>query len=157
MKRLYKFMFILAFLQGAIVLVNAMSIFPYTFYDTAEVDYINDANNLPTAEEWFVSMFAPDIGFSVPIVDALSILVIFLGIGVVGGVAMQGSFIPVVISFQGYMIFTMIVNSRKFLDKMLLSWGSQPMIYVVLLLGLGIILLFLVTILETTSHSNKDD
>jgi hypothetical protein len=156
MKKLYKFMFMLAFLQGVIVFVNVMNIFPYTFYDTAEVPSIDNPDDLPDAETWFISMFAPDLEiFEVPILDALSILSVFLGIGVICGIAMKGSFIPVVLAFQGYMVFTMIINSRSFFDKLLTNWGTPALLYLVLIFGLGIIMLFIVTILETASHSNQ--
>ena len=154
MKKLYRIMFMLAFLQGVIVLVNVMGIFPYTFYDNSEVPSISNPDLLPTAEAWFLDMFAPDLEIlGNRVVSTISIVGIFLGAGVIAGVALRGSFLPVVIAIQGYMIFTMIVNSRRFFDKLLTNWSDTPvMLYLVLLFGLGIILLFIVTILETGSN-----
>jgi len=154
MKTIYKIMFMLAFLQGVIIMVNALDVFPNTFYSDSEIQGIQDVNDLPTAEEWFIQMFAPDIViFGEPIVDVMAIVSLFLVGGVVVGIAMRGSFLPVVIAIQGYMVFTMLTNSKSFFDKLLTNWGTPSLMYLALLFGLGIIMLFVVTLLETASQS----
>ena len=154
MKKIYKIMFMLAFLQGVIIMVNALGVFPETFYSDSEIQGIQDVNDLPTAEEWFILMFAPDVViFNEPIVDVMAIIAVFLTAGTLVGIAMRGSFLPVVIAFQGYLVFTMLTNSKSFFDKLLTNWGTPSLMYLALLFGLGIIMLFVVTLLETASHS----
>lgn len=161
MKKIYQLVFILAFFQGVILMVNATGVFPNTFYSDSEVDSIADVNDLPTAEEWFIDMFAPDLVifegnpiFEHRIASVLSIVAVFLSIGVVGSIAMHGNFVPIVLAFQGYMIFTMVVNSQSFFMKLITNWDTATLTYLGLLLGLGIIILFIVTFLEQASHGD---
>ena len=154
MKNIYKIMFLLAFLQGVIIMVNSLGVFPNTFYMDNEIQNINDPDSLPTAEEWFIQMFRPNIPiFGNSVLGVTAIVGVFLGAGVISGIALRGSFIPVVISFQGYMIFTMLTNSKSFFDKLLTGWGTSSLMYLSLLFGLGIIMLLLITILETASNT----
>ena len=154
MKTIYKIMFMLAFLQGVILMVNALGVFPNTFYSDSEIQGIQDVNDLPTAEEWFIQMFRPSVpimGKSITSVAAIAGVFLITGVG--ASIIMRGNLTPIVISFQGYMIFTMLTNSKSFFDKLLTNWGTPSLMYLALLFGLGIIMLFVVTLLETASHS----
>jgi hypothetical protein len=160
MKRLWGIVIFLATFQGIVLMVNVLDVFPNEFYSDVELPNVNDPENLPTSEEWFFYFFDP--GIEIPLLGDVpgtsgrfnSMIVLIIAFMAIGSIVAwkTHSWLPLVIAMLGYSVFTMIIKSKAFFDKMFLSWDSQALTYLSLTLGLAMLILFFVTILETATH-----
>ena len=154
MKLMYKVMLFLAIIQMTILIVNATGVFPKDgqFYSDTEISADVD----PSDNAWNVTQafFVPSENAYIGNVGIGAIVLLFVGAGAIGA-WITHSFIPVVIIFQCYIFFNMMLNSMGFVEKMFYNWNSNAMIYLAICLGVGIFIIFLITIVESPTHGRS--
>lgn len=154
MKAIYKLVLFFAILQVVAPMVTVMNIFPTTLYSDIELGSMDDPNSLPTAEELFSMLFAPDDTiFGLPTISLYVVMIAFTTLGT-GIAIVTKSWVPVVITLLGWSVVPMINTSRTFFEKILYTWNAPSLIYLALIFGLGIIILLVITAIETATHGD---
>lgn len=156
MKKIYKIMIFLVLFQFSVVIVNALEVFPSenTFYSDAETRSIRELDSPTDALSYF---------FELPGIPGLSALqttftfgmlvILFLSIGAAIARATH-SWSPVIVVIIATSFVPMLMKSLGFFNKMLYNWNNQALMYLGLTLGVGIIILVVITILETPTHGD---
>jgi len=162
MKTIYKIVIFLAMFQVVVLMVNATGVFPSdgTFYSDIEQNELQEAGNDPGA--LFSILFTPKGSFSVlgiteielSSVDAAAIIGIIIGVGSLVAIATH-SYLPVVLAVFGIILLPMIANSMTFLSGLMRKWDSASMTYLSVVLGLGVLIIIIITILEMPVHGRS--
>ena len=154
MKRLYLIILFLAIFQGVVLMVNAMDVFPTTFYDDSEVN--DKLRNADSGWEAMSAMLTPNTAAFGLEEAPLTIAAIVIAFGTIGtGVAIfTHSFLPVVITIVGYSFFTMMTHSYNFISK-LFQWETDAMTYMALCIGIGITFIVIITLVEMPAHGRS--
>jgi hypothetical protein len=153
MKALYKMILFFAIFQVTVLMVNSMNIFPSesTFYN----DMDTDEYDLSTAEGIVKFLFPAINGEDLTV----SLLVGgFTTLGVLFGLAVSiatKSLAPLVISILGASMIPMVMNSWKIFNKIFYEFDSAALQYLGLCLGVGIIVIAIITILEMPTHGRS--
>ena len=157
MKSLYKIMIISMMFPIVVLTVNSMGIFPYTFYSDTEIQNVYSITPTSTAEGIFSIMLVPNIDF-LGVTDQAITISLVVGVFTIAGAAVAivtHSFAPVIISFMGYCFFVMMTKSMGFVQKIFNNFGGTEMIYLGLLIGIGIVIIVIITIVETPAHGRS--
>lgn len=156
MKKLYKIMMFLILFQFSVVIVNALEVFPSenTFYSDAETKSIRELDDPVDALAYFFEL--PDIpglsAFQTTFTFGM-LVTIFLVIGAAIARATH-SWAPVIVVIIASSFVPMLTKSLGFFNKLLYNWDNAALMYLGLTLGVGIVILAVITILETPTHGD---
>jgi len=163
MKTIYKLMIFLAIFQLMPLVLNSLNIFPYTFYGADEVGstvgdayIVNQDSYYMDAQSIFGTLFLPDAN---PYISGAAntlfsaILIALLGVGTAISIFTK-NFVIIPLAFQGYMVAVMLSRSMSFFGKMFYSWDSKAVGYIALIIGVCIIILIVITWMETVTHGD---
>ena len=131
-----------------------MNVFPSTLYSDKETEalrgekgptgvlsYFFEAPEIPLLEEYTTFTFA-----------MLSVL--FLSIGAVIARA-SNSWTPIIVVIICTTFVPMLTSSLDFFNKMLYEWDNDILFYLALALSFGVIVIALITIVETPTHGRS--
>lgn len=155
MKLLYKIILFFAFFQMMVLIINSLGVFPHTLYDDMETSKYD----FDSPEEIFGYLFLPNgevlgISYDEPSGwTVAAIVLIFVGIGSAFAWATH-SWTPVIITLLGISFFPMLINSLGFFNKILFERQVVALEYMALLIGLGIVLIIIFSIIETPTHGD---
>lgn len=159
MKLLFKIILFAIFFNISTLMVAAMNIFPAGTILYGDVIYnATDPNHLPSADTMFSNLInnteIPIIGHVGQIGFAALVLLIF-GVGIVLTWITKD---PKIIAAMlvGTLFYMMYCNSKSFIEN--LSKNTGPLTgYIVLMVSLGVIILFLITLMDyLTTQSNEE-
>ena len=154
MKKLYKLIIFVVVFQFAVIIVNATGVFPNTLYSDAETEELRNVENpidiLPYLFELpkipGLSSFQTQFTFGM-------LVFIFLVMGAAIYRATH-SITPLIIVIIATSFVPMLTKSLKFFNKLFYNWDSVTLSYMAICLGVGVILLAVITILETPTHGD---
>lgn len=158
MKVIYKIIIFFAMFQLSVLIVNTLNIFPLDalLYSNLEVE------NLQSGDVWTVygELFTFDTGITIPYlgtfneasVDALMTMFIVGGV-VVSIFTRNPSLIAVAVI--GYLYVPIIVNSFDFFRKIFLYPDVPSVTYLGVSMGVGILIIAVITIIEMTTHGRS--
>jgi len=159
MKLLYKIIIFLAMFQIVVVAVESTSIYPNSFFEENEIETleIEEEDDIPNAMNViFENMFLPSEGIFGEIRYGVAVLVgIFLVAGTAVSFLTKQNPAVIVIAVLGYSFFNMISNSFGFFSNLFRNWNSTALIYLGVAIGVGLVIITIITILETISHGRS--
>jgi len=154
MKKLYKLIIFLAIFQFAVIIVNATNVFPTTLYSDIETEGLR---NLDSPTDVLAYLFEP------PNIPGLSrfqtnftfgmLITIFTIIGI-AAYRISGTWTPMLVLIICGSFIPMMTKSLDFFNKLFYNWDSITMTYLALCIGVGIIILAVITVLETPTHGD---
>ena len=152
MKLIYKVLIFFTVFYVTILMVNAMEIFPNTFYSDQETGI---TSNNPGGV--ITSIFVPALnnwGLSSATAAALTAFIVGGAIGT--GILVQSPVLPSVI-IMGYLFFNMMTRSYDFFDKLFTNWGGQgtSIFYLGLCIGAGLFVVGLISIIEMVAQGRS--
>jgi len=158
MKTLYKIVLFFAIFQVVVLMVNSLGVFPNTLYsDVDTTDLFNDDGSITA--QGIVAFLFPQITTSEGSEDFTFSLVAagFTSIGMIIAIGISAatrSLAPIVIGFISLSIVPMVLTSWSFFRKMFYNWDTSAMVYLSIAIGVGILILAVITILETPTHGD---
>ena len=155
MKSIYKIILFVAMFQLVVVMVNVLSVFPYTFYSDVETQELQELSSPTDVIIYFFDM--PDIpGLSSVESDFTfgMFVTIFLVVGAVIARATQ-SWTPIIVVILATSFVPMLTKSLKFFNKIIYNWDVSALMYLGLILGFGILMMVIFTIVETPTHGRS--
>lgn len=162
MKSFYKLVIFLGVFQFAVIIINLTGVFPAgaVLYSDIDTEVIRNASS-PTAV--IIELF--DIG-EIPLISPAMrltgisseltfpvLVMLFITFGAIIAKATH-SLTPMVIAIIGVSFVPMVTNSLTFFNRLFLNWDSMSMLYLTIALGFGILMVAIVTILETPTHGD---
>lgn len=154
MKKLFKLIIFLVVFQFAVIIINATSVFPNTLYSDTETEELrNLANPIDVIPYLFAIPEIPGLSYLQSQFTFGMLVTIFLVLGAAIARATH-SWSPVIIVIIATSFVPMITKSLKFFNKLFYNWDSLTLSYMAICLGVGILLLALITILETPTHGD---
>lgn len=159
MKLLFKIILFAIFFNISTLMVAAMHIFPAGTILYGDVIYnADDPNHLPSADDMFSNLInntqIPVIGH-IGKIGFTSLLLVIFGVGIALTFITKD---PKIIASMlvGTLFYMMYCNSTSFIENMSKSTGPLTG-YIVLMISLGIIILFLITLMDyLTTQSNEE-
>jgi len=153
MKLIYKAIIFFAVFHIVVLMINSLNVFPaeatlYSDADTAEYDFDDPADLVAYI---FPAIGGKDITFSI-LVAGFTTLGAFLGIGLS---VVTHSLAPIAIYLLGATMIPMMLNSWGFFNKLLYNWDSEQLVYLAIALGVGLIIISLITIIEMATHGRS--
>ena len=159
MKNLYKIVLFLAIFQITVVMVESLDVFPNTFFATSDVDEldIEQADDMPEAAETiFSNMFLPSQSFFGTARYGVAALVgVFLTVGTAVSFLTKQNPAVIVVAVLGYSFFNMISNGFDFFSNLFMNWDSPSLIYLGIAFGVGLVIIVIITILESLTHGRS--
>ncbi len=157
MDNIYKFILFLLFFNMACFFVASTAFFPNTFYGDIVVSDtydITDPDNLPTPEEMFENFITNTATGEVASFAGNQLTFGY----VMGGLILVGlgaSFLtksttPIAFMLIGLLFTTMWANSKTVLDSLTSNMGGSIQ-YLLLMFGVGVLILFVITIIDMAS------
>jgi len=155
MKALYKIIIFFAVFQLTVIIVNLLGIFPYTLYSDIETQELQGIRNPIDYLPYFFSLpdFAGLGSFFTNFTFAMLVF-IFAGIGAVYARATH-NWSPVIVIIIASSFVPMITRSSKFFNKLFYTWDVPALTYLAVTLGVAIILIAIITIVETPTHGKS--
>ena len=160
MKMMYKIMIFLAMFQITVIMVEALDVFPNSFFKENEIETldIKDTDDMPQAAETvFSNMFLPsqDIFPGYARYGVAILVGMILTVGVIISFATKQPPASIVVAVLGYSFFNMISNGFSFFSNLFRTWDSPSLIYLGLSIGVGLVIIVVITILESLTHGRS--
>jgi len=168
MKPFYHVVFFFTFFQLSALIIAGMSVFPTgtTLYSDFEIDVLEENSDNPS--EALAYIFMPngtkigsfDIfgyefgGFEL---NSFSIMAV-LSLIIIGGAAFSivaHSFIPAALAVLGLSFLPMLTHSYSFFNKVFTIGDNTSMIYLGLTLMVGVLAMFVITIVEMVAQGRS--
>ena len=161
MKTLYYVIIFLAMFQMSALMIAGLGVFPTDSTLFSDFD-VSEFSSYDNPEDMLSYIFFPDglsfgginIGdyeiatISLTTITIIGVITVFVGVGAAFARLTQ-SYAPVVLAVIGILLYPMINHSFGFFRKLFMHWDNTAMMYMGLTLGLGILILFLLLIVET--------
>lgn len=168
MKIFYKMVIFFAMFQMAALVIAGASVFPpgTTLYSDFDLETLEEnANNhmdiigyifLPNNTK--IGTF--DVGgfsFGGSTLDNFTLMGLITLIIIAGSAISIAthSYVPAVLAILGISFVPMISNSLTFFNKLFTQWDTSVMVYMGVMIGLGVMMLFVVMITETPTHGRS--
>lgn len=160
MKNMYKLIIFFGVFQFTVLMVNSFGIFPNTLYSDVDMAELNDA--ITTGGDFLtVTDAILNYLFEIPDIPLLSgtftfamFVTIFFGLGAAAAWATH-SWTPVVIAILATTFVPMILKSYGFFSKLLYNWDISALFYLGICLSVGIILISVITIVESPAQGES--
>lgn len=153
MKLLFRIVLFMLFFNIAAFMVSAMNIFPNSLYGDATHYNLDDPTNLPTPEQMFDNLLLNNrmeitkiIGFDLE----WNIIIGGILVVVAAVAALTHSSGIISIGFTATMFVFMYTNSKSLFDGLAADMGHMTG-YIALMLGLGVFVLVIITIMDYAS------
>jgi len=159
MKLLYKIIFFAIFFNISALMVTAMNIFPAGTVLYGDMLYnAKDPSQVPSANTMFSNLIAntdiPIIGH-IGTIGFTALLATLFGIGIViTAVTKDPKIIAALV--VGTLFYTMYCNSKSLFENMSKNLGPITG-YIVLMVGLGILITFLITTIDYLTYQSEGD
>lgn len=152
MKALYKVIIFFSIFHITVLMINSFGLFPgETLYSDATMSPYDIDSPAGFVAYIFPAINGEDVVFSL-IVAGFTSLGVLLGLGV--SIATH-SLAPITISIIGATMIPMMLTSWNFFSKLLYHWDSDQLGYLALALGVGLIVIAMITILEMATHGRS--
>jgi len=155
MKLIYRIIIFLIAFQFAALIISSLGIFPTSLYSDVQFSEFADLS----WEEQLVYFFTPEGGaevLGIPISDFTigAIILMMTAGGVVIGFATRNvAIISAVI--VGTFFVPMLTKSINFFSVMFNTWDTPALTYLGVSIGLGIIVIVVITLVEMTTHGRS--
>lgn len=159
MKKIFLFLFFMIFFNIAAFAVSSMNIFPHSIYGDATHYDLSDSDDLPTAETVFQRLVTNTGGDIAEFMGVeLTFSAVILGMATLGGIIAVAtkSMIPFVVGLIGSLFVLMYSNSRSIFDQIMGNLGGSVQ-YLVLMIGVGVLLLFVITAMDYAAGQSSGE
>lgn len=150
MKKIFIILLWMIFFNVATFAVAALHIFPYSLWGDATTYGLDDPNELPTPEQLFERLVTNTNGSIAKLLGQElrfnHIIVAMAGIGAIVAIATT-SMAPFVVGLVGSLFVLMYSNSKTVFDQIASNLGGVTF-YIILMIGLGILILFILTAMD---------
>ena len=167
LKKLYVIIIFIAIFQFMALTIRATAIFPEDtqFYSDIDQNELEAAGS--DTGKLFALMFVPkgsftildlgflgDITFSLDSVSAIAVIIVIIGLGSLVAVKTH-SYVPAVLAIFGVLFVPMIYKSTSFVMNLFRTWNQTSMTYLAVTIVVTLIIIMIVTILETPTHGGS--
>lgn len=159
MKKIFLFLFFMIFFNIAAFAVSSMNIFPYSIYGDATHYDLSNSDDLPTAEIMFQRLVTNTNGSVAKFMGVeLTFSTVILGMATLGGIIAIAtkSMTPFVVGLIGSLFVLMYSNSRLIFDQITGNLGGSVQ-YLVLMIGVGVLILFVITAMDYAAGQSSGD
>jgi len=150
MKLLYKIILFLGMFELMVIIVNGMGVFTNTFYSDIETDALKDKGIWEVVQDIMLPTDNKYIGE----VSVYALAGLFVAGGILSGIATKNVIIPSLI-FLLYVVFAMCLSSYEFFQDLFTKWNSDSLVYLGVVLGVGMVIVAIITVIETPTHGRS--
>jgi len=157
MRLIFKIVIFFLFFNMACFFVASTNFFPTTFYgDIISDDSYNldDPNNLPSPDDMFTAFITNSVTGDVANIAGVQFTFGYILGGLIlvgfGASFLTRSTTPIAFMIIGVVFTTMWANSKRVLDSLVADMGGSVQ-YLVLMFAVGVLILFVITIVDLAS------
>jgi len=160
MKSMYKILLFVGFFQLVVIMINVLNVFPYTLYGDVQTNELASMNSpLDVLAYFFEPPELPSLlGIELGRVGTNFTFGLMVTLFVVMGALISArthSWTPIVVILISTSFVPMILKSITFFNEIIYNWDVNALAYLGLILGFGIIMMIVFTIMETPTHGRS--
>ena len=157
MKDFYKMIIFLAMFQMTTLVIAGINVFPEgtTLYSDLDLNTLSSYASDPISILSYLFLPSGGVGTFTLTDFTLSALIILIVLGGSAVAIATHSYVPAVLAILGISFIPMVMRSLSFFERLFTQWDSVAITYLFIMIGLGVLMMFVFMIIETPTHGGS--